>query len=713
MRPLTGLNPLLLSGALVTIAASPGMAATASITDIQLKPTDDGLNLVFAMSGDDTSNMFTVSQGNTLQADLTRTQLNLPDGAEFHQANPAPGIASVSVIPLDANSVRVTIDGISQAPSGQLQTAGGNVVLAVQTTGSPTPAATVPTDIETVPGNDPGVIAQGDTEPPPTAAPDPDTIVPPTQETPDVLVPNPTVTIDGTPVAQPRRQQAPPFLPRAVAPPVGDISISESGINSYVVDLGSNERIPKLVLRDAPSREVLALLARAAGLNLIFTENTATSGGGTGGEGGNTGGPPVTLDIENESVQEVFNNVLRVTGLQANRVGRSIYVGANLPDGARSLVSRTVRLNQASASDAAGYLASLGAVATRTVTKPTIEQVTTPTSVEGAQPIINTVQTEETTVEELTYDPAEGSPVARPLAGLQAVADSRLNSVTVVGEANLVALATEYLTRLDLRRRQVAVNVKIIDYNLGAAENLGVSFSYLNNGLSFGFGANGLTLGVNTNDSSPSAQQFIINLQAAINNDNAKILTDPTLVIQEGQTASVALVQQVLTSVTTTVSPDTGVVTSITPEFQDAGLILSVQVERIDDNGFVTFSVSPTVSSPQPPIDFVSGTGDIQQLTPVQRREVSSGSIRVRDGQTLVLAGIIQESEQSSVTKVPILGDLPIIGALFRSTNNSNTRNEVIVLLTPQILDDSDQSAFGYSYTPSEEVQNILDNRPE
>ena len=119
------------------------------------------------------------------------------------------------------------------------------------------------------------------------------------------------------------------------------------------------------------------------------------------------------------------------------------------------------------------------------------------------------------------------------------------------------------------------------------------------------------------------------------------------------------------------------------------------------------------MSAPQAPITF-QGTGGIENsLTPIARREVSSGSIRVRDGQTLLLTGIIQERELSSSTKIPILGDLPIIGALFRSSNTTNERNEVIVMLTPQIIDDSDQSAWGYSYTPSEEVQEILNRNQE
>ena len=391
--------------------------------------------------------------------------------------------------------------------------------------------------------------------------------------------------------------------------------------------------------------------------------------------------------------------------MQANRVGRSIYVGPQLPLGARSVISRTLRLNQVEASEAAGYLASLGATATQITTQPQIEVVTTAGSVEGAADISRTIETETTTVEDISFDPDEESGVAVPLAGLQAVADSRLNSLTLVGEADLVELATEYITRLDLRRRQVAINVKVIDLNLASSENFGVSFSYLNNGLALST-AGGFNGTLNFNSPTPSAESFIIDINAAITDQNAKILTDPTLIIQEGQVSSVALVESVLTSIETEIDGDSGVRTQ-TPVFEDAGLILTVQVERIDDNGFVTFNVTPTISSPQPAIPFETEAGT-QFLTPISRREVSSGSIRVRDGQTLLLAGIIQEGETSSATKVPILGDLPIIGALFRSTQTQGTRDEVIVMLTPEILDDSDESTWGYSYTPSEEVDAIL-----
>ncbi len=118
------------------------------------------------------------------------------------------------------------------------------------------------------------------------------------------------------------------FCPEAIAPPVGDIAVSNTDTSPTTINLETTERVPRLVLRDAPVREVLALLARAAGLNLAFT--TATPPGAQQGQAdpaaaGGDEGPRISLDIENESVQDVFNYVLQISGLQANRNGRTIF----------------------------------------------------------------------------------------------------------------------------------------------------------------------------------------------------------------------------------------------------------------------------------------------------------------------------------------------------------------------------------------------------
>ncbi len=580
--------------------------------------------------------------------------------------------------------------------------------------------------------------------PPPTQVPaQPQQPAGPVQspQQPDVLVPNPQVTIDGVPVIAPAPVQVvPPFLPRAVAPPLGDIVVSDTVPRfGDTVDLGTSERVPRLVLRNAPAREVLSLLARAAGLNVVFV---AGSGGtdqgvqGNAGAGSTSDGPLVTVDLQNESVQEAFTSILRITGLNASRVGRTIYVGPNLPTSARNVISRSIRLNQASADGAAGFLASLGAEGTQIVT------VTTFNDVEGGGGgdentgrIIRSQSTTQTEIRPLTFSPDQLSRAPQVLRGLLVTADARLNSLTLVGEPALVETATRYLTQLDLRRRQVAVNVKVIDVNLNALDAAGTSFSFLLGGTSF-VSSGGIGV-VNFGPQAPSranapltdpsilnvpilpgtltaggalglANQFLAQLFGTVQNGNAKILTDPTLIIQEGQEAELRLTQEVITDIQTTREVvGTTVTTTTTIVRGDAGLTLGLTVPRIDDNGFVSINLSPRVAAPSD--QFTVGDNRAVLLSV---RQLSSGEIRIRDGQTLVLAGIIQENDRVDVSRVPILGDLPIIGALFRSTIRTNQRAEVIVLVTPQVLDDSDQSVFGYSYTPSEEVQELLQRSP-
>ncbi|NEP06248.1 MAG: general secretion pathway protein GspD, partial [Okeania sp. SIO4D6] len=361
------------------------------------------------------------------------------------------------------------------------------------------------------------------------------------------------------------------------------------------------------------------------------------------------------------------------------------------------------------------------------------------------------------------------------------------------------------LVQLDLRQRQVAVNVKVIDINLSAEENLNSSFSFGvndsffindNGAASLNFGSlqpasitqqnatNPLSRPVTGNpilgdpffdsqrtfevpgtgipnlnqgrgtflrpiapttgeptrvgitDYEPSEidvddngvidvelgeaefglfpqilypRRFLGQLRATVRTGNAKILTDPTLVVQEGEIASVRLVENIVRSIDSNFTDDGGTSRETrTVRFEDVGLTLAIQVERIDDNGFVTVTVNPEVSfiSNRVPTD---ADNQSEFGTEIARRRVESGRIRLRDGQTLIISGIIQEQERTIIDKVPILGDLPIIGSLFRSSQNDNQRAETIVLLTPQILDDGDRSSWGYRFNPSPDALQMME----
>ncbi|MFM5891182.1 MAG: secretin and TonB N-terminal domain-containing protein, partial [Dolichospermum sp.] len=591
-------------------------------------------------------------------------------------------------------------------------------------------------------------------------------------------VPNPQVTIDGK-ITQTANAKAPLFLPKAVAPPVGDITQSNIDTSPAVINLGTKERVRRLVLRDAPVREVLSLLARAAGLNLAYigddddkdSKTPAPSTGDNKNETETKIYQKISLDVENEAVQDVFNYVLRLSGLEANRSGRTIFVGPKLPNSTRDVVMRNLRLNQADVKVVASFLVRLGAESALNPQVQTNKTTIKNLSEEGGQAQQSNAPSETQTTEEREIKAErivfkDSVPLLR---GLQVLGDERTNTLTLIGSPKLVEMAVSQLTQLDIRRRQVVVNVKIIDVNLTGSQDYNTSFSFgvgntffVNDGgaAAFNFGnvnpptkdtvtgnvlspaiikapfpgeasvfldpqanapfgsvtsPNGARpdFGTNANPLQPGIssieddkitykppglfqypKRFLASLQAEVTSGNAKILTDPTLIVQEGQNAVVKLTTEVYAGLKTSLQ-STGTTSSTTsssvsePIIKEAGLSLNVKVERIDDNGFVSLSVAPTVSAPGGTAQAGGGNGTITLLS---ARTLTSGVLRLRDSQTLILSGIIQDSDRTSVSKLPILGDIPLLGALFRKTNKVNERREVIILLTPQIMDDSQNS---------------------
>jgi len=785
---------LLTGVAAIIIAQVPAFAVT-QITQVQLNSVDGGMNIVLVTNNRDRPEVFSVNRDNSFIADIINAQLTLPQGNKFRKDNPAPGIEYVEVIQVDANSVRVVIGGKDSPPRGRIiQGAGQGIILSAAVSSGE--IAQIPQPNSFPP---PDKVAPPPLEPPTSPVQPERNLAPPRETTTtqeEVLLPDSGLTGDGFPTlpGQPSPSQVPPFLPRAVAPPVGDIAISNINPSVEVIDLRTQEKIPRLVLRDAPVRDVLALLARAAGLNIAYSS-------GKEKEAGAEEEQTISLDIENEPVQDVFNYVLRLSGLQGNRVGNTIFVGQELPAQARNVVVRSFRLNQVGAQEAAGFLVSLGAESAIVTSQP-VTQVNTVNIPGTNQAITNTETITRTVVQPLRYDPQDAPPI---LDGLQIAVDSRLNSITLVGSPQKVEIAAAQLIQLDLRQRQVAVNVKVIDINLSSEEQFNSSFSFGVNDTFFinDSGAASLNFGslqpptqAQQNSSFPLARpvapnpitedpfydtqrrfdvpftgipnvnqgrgtflrpiapttgeptrvgikeyevsesevdddgilevtlgeatfglfpqilypkRFLSRLQATVISGNAKILTDPTLVVQEGEIASVRLVNNIVRSIDSNFTDDGGTSRETrTVRFEDVGLTLAIQVERIDDNGFVTVTVNPEVSfiSERVPTD---ASNPSEFGTEIASRKVESGRIRLRDGQTLIISGIIQEQERTTVSKVPLLGDLPIIGTLFRSSQNQNERAETIVLLTPQILDDGDRSSWGYRYNPSPDALQMME----
>ena len=687
---------------LVATAIPPALAADTAtqVTAVRLNPAAQGMDIVLqTQAGSKPPQVFNTNRGNTWTALVFNTKL--VNNQPYRKDNPAPGIASIAVLPAGKDGVQVTVVGNGAPPKGQLvRKDGQGVVLNVVGSGGT------------------GKLAQATMMPPmsPVAQASPATPNNGTNGTPIVpFIPSP---VGPRTAPQPPSGIAPPLMPRASAPPVGDMAISQLDVTPSSIDLGTNERIPRLVLRDAPVREVLSLLARAAGMNLAYSEAPGGAGAAPGapGAGSSSGGPTISLDIENESVQDVFNYVLRIacvpaggaggaagggacSALEANRNGRTIFVGTRLPDDARNVISRTIRLNQASTESASNFLTTQGAE-----TQLPFTQVQVQTVGEGAA--ARTIETRTPTILALRASEGVGPLLLR---GLSVSGDARTNSVTLTGTPKKVEIATGFLTQLDVRKRQAAVTVKVIDIDLNGIDRANTSFSFGVDNVQIDSTGGALSGRVSQ---TPLFRGFNWNLSlgAAITANNAKVLTDPTLVIQEGQSAGVKVVEEVITNYSLTrTGTGENTVTTVTVVKEDAGLTLNLDLRRVDDNGFISMEILSKVSAPKnrEPIG-IAGIASGSFITLLQRRDVSTGLVRIRDGQTLVITGVIQESDRSTVTKTPILGDLPILGALFRNTARTKERREVVVLVTPKILDDTDKSMFGYGYNPGKEAQQYL-----
>ncbi|MFN4968121.1 MAG: secretin N-terminal domain-containing protein [Pseudanabaena sp.] len=716
------------------------VAVASRITDINASVTGDRLNLTLNFASSDRPQFTYSRQGKAWVALLNGAQLQLGNGnASYARANPMPGITSIEATQYAANKVKIRVNTTDPEVLKELikrQDTPEGLVLSLETQ----PSAVQNSSISSTNAPETGVVpgqqnatesskvltAQNTTSPSSVGKPlfEPKiTITSPDGKT-RVAQSNETNTAP-PPVANPVTPQLPGRVPGVVppfrqlkTPPVGDIATTSAKLRPDIVDLGTAERVPRITLREAPAIEVLTLIGRVAGLSVVSAE-TPAAGGAAPAAGATTGlKQPVSLSIENETAQDVFNNVLRITGLEANRIGQTIFVGTKLPVTLKNLVTKSYRLNQITVGEASAYLIGLGASRVVNRQRP-IPGTQTATIGSAATTVVNIPTEAIPTLETVAITPESG---ATPLLkGLQVIAEERGNSLTLIGSPRQVEFAESQLARLDFRKRQVVVNVKVVEVRLGANQTFSSTLAFnpssIDGGTTTVLRSNAGTLFVDLNNGNlVTPQTLFASLNFSVANNNAKIITDPSITVQEGETGTVSLTEGVATrsTVTAAVLSSNGQV--LTPATQtitveDVGLALNIQIDRVDDNGFVNLSVSPSVTAPgELLVNRVDNNGIPVFVRSLSKRILNSGKIRMRDGQTLVLSGIIRDQDTLSVTKVPFLGDLPIIGALFRTETNNNIRSEIVIVVTPRVIDDSQNANWGYTYQPGPETQKVIDS---
>ena len=546
---------------------------------------------------------------------------------------------------------------------------------------------------------------------------------------------------------------APQLRSRAVAPPLGDMAVGTMLINNSSFVKASGPPVT-LTLNSAPAKDALMALARLGGYGFVFVGSSEDSGQNV------SAGSGVTMAFRGESYAKALNSVLMASGLQGKLDGRTLLVGTSVSSKTFGpQVSKVYRLNQSSAFSAANYLAALGADVNRVATNSIASS--SEVGFDGASSK-TIAEVKDSTVKVDSYGADNG-----PLRGLYVTTDSRLQTVTLIGDSGLVAIAENYLRQLDLRQRQVALSVKILDVNLSndAALDNSFAFRYGNNFIvsdrgelvgafgallppnngSFDVIAGGAASGKSQYEVLASGSEQVANqpldpvpinpgnvyknytfydlFRALVQSGSTKTLSSPTLILSEnpdkllGQQVSgaksddvfakssigrpyanegfITVGQQVTTNFKVTPGQN-GAPNSCQPEEGTSGLTFGARVSKIDDNGFVTFSLSPSISA-------VTGTELIQGCGTrniLSVRRLDTGSVRVRDGHTLVLTGVISDSDAQVVRKWPLLGDIPLIGQFFRQSSSSRDKRELVILVTPRIIDDTHGDGYGYGYRP-------------
>ena len=254
--------------------------------------------------------------------------------------------------------------------------------------------------------------------------------------------------------------------------------------------------------------------------------------------------------------------------------------------------------------------------------------------------------------------------------------DRRLNAVILRGPPQRLAAIKEEIAKLDVPVTSVVLETQFVELSETGARNLGLDFSNGNDQIaavavnySKGFPGLGDTPkfgGVNAN--------FQVALYAQIAKGEGRIVSKPRISAQSGTTAKIVTgdALPILTSIA--LSGVNAVQQQV--EYVNVGVTLQI-APRVSDDGFVTAHIFAVVSSV---------TGFSQGYPTISQREAST-SATVRDGQTFVIGGLTEESRISNHSKLPVLGDIPLVGSLFSVEHTNQAKRDLYIVVTPHIVE--------------------------
>ena len=265
--------------------------------------------------------------------------------------------------------------------------------------------------------------------------------------------------------------------------------------------------------------------------------------------------------------------------------------------------------------------------------------------------------------------PAQGQR-GNPTPTATVVADERTNTLIVTGTAEDLALVEGLIPRLDQAVPQVNLRVRIQEVQSNLTRSLGLKWntiaggnvvaSILDSGLSLIFDSTRSLAALNIVATLDALQRQ--GLSRALRDVNQTVLNNQTARLQSGETF---LVRRVVENRVERVPFDIGIIVEVTPQITaDGQILLNIRAE-----------VSGNVQ--RNPVD-----GDVDRFT----KQVVTTTLRVRDGQTVVLGGLTSQENTQTVQGVPLLMDIPLIGEFFKQRTGETTDRELLVVITADIL---------------------------
>jgi len=444
--------------------------------------------------------------------------------------------------------------------------------------------------------------------------------------------------------------------------------------------------------------EVLKTLASKSKMNLVIGSNVRGR---------------VTMFLKDVNIDDAFEIILAANNLASEKRGEIVYVmtqreyelqyGESYGD---KREARIIQLKYAKAVEVEKILNQIKTKIGRVIIDEgsnTLVVIDSPrTIVQVLELVVKLDQPTETIVFELNYavctDLKEKlqEMVTKGVGMVQV--DERTNKVVVTDLKTNIPRITEVVQAFDTKTQQVLIEAKIIEITLTDTYQFGVDWEAVLDDLqrrlypviknpisltgSFNLAASGaLSPGVEiaVGDFSGGDYSAMVQLLKSIGDTN--ILSSPRITVLNNEEAKI-LVGSSQPYATNTVTQGTATTTTATTlTFLDVGVKLFV-TPTINKNGFVTIKIRPEVSS-------VSGNytyGSPSTTVPIVSTTEAETAVTVKNGRTIIIAGLIKDERSDTVKKVPFLGDIPVLGNGFKKTDNSVTKKELVIFITPHII---------------------------